>query len=480
MNITRYYLLGKCLFLAVFVLIGTTLLIQGNEALQSVDKESVWSLAATGDSIITRRISVYDDPAFMKWVNVVREADVAFTNLEGQIFRFWEFKGYPAAQHGGGYERGEPEVAEDLKWAGFDLINRANNHTGDWGIEGMLETNRILDRLGLVHAGTGMNLGEASQPKYLETNRGRLALIGLASSFTAASRAGDVRSEVQGRPGLNPLRIERKYQLDRERMMDLRRIVAALGLHLPKSENEPVKFLRNTFVQGSENKVIQKANSRDVDRILRNVRSASKQADYVIVSSHSHESGKTPDDPPKFIIDFARKCVDAGATTFIVHGPHRLRGIEIYKGKPIFYSLGDFIFQYETTEPQGADIYESFGVTDKDALAGDLYDPKGQGKAYSLLKSNYHWWEGVIAVPVFRVHQLIELKFYPVELGHKGPFLSGDGRAQRGTPRIAEGEMAKKIIDLIVKTSERFGTRIVFEDGIGVWKPQAQKTSIQN
>ena len=478
MRIIRNGQLVKLLFLAVFVMNGTILLTQGNEAHQSGNTEPIWSLAATGNSIITRRISVFDDPALMKWVKLVREADVSFTNLEGSLFRLWEFKGYPQAEFGGTQERGSPEMAEELKWAGFDLINRANNHTTDWGVEGMVETNRLLDKLGLVHAGTGMNLGEASQAKYFETKKGRFGLIGLASSFTPMSRAGKVRSEVSGRPGLNPLRVDRRYQLNPERMADLRRIMSALGYRVARQKDGPVRFLGSTFVQGSENKIIQKANSRDVDRILRNVRSASKQADFVIVTSHSHASGKARSDPPEFILDFARKCIDAGATTYIIHGPHQVRGIEIYKGKPIFYGLGDFIFQYETTEPQGSDVYDRYGVFEKDALIGDLNDPDGMGRSYGPLDPE--WWEGILVVPVFRGHQLIELKVYPVELGHKGPFVSGDGRTQRGTPRIAEGKLAKKIIDLVAKLSAPFGTRIVFQDGIGVWKPPTQTKSNQN
>ena len=85
------------------------------------------------------------------------------------------------------------------------------------------------------------------------------------------------------------------------------------------------------------------------------IRNAAKQADFVIVNSHSHESGNTNEEPPPWLIGFIKKCLDAGAVTYIVHGPHRLRGIEIYKGKPIFYSLADFIFQYETEEPVSQD-----------------------------------------------------------------------------------------------------------------------------
>ncbi len=99
---------------------------------------------------------------------------------------------------------------DDLKRVGFDLLNRANNHTTDYGIEGILETSRLLDSLGLVRAGTRMTLSEATQAKYLETGKGRFALIGFASSFSPSTRAGEPRAEIEGRPGLNPLRVDRR------------------------------------------------------------------------------------------------------------------------------------------------------------------------------------------------------------------------------------------------------------------------------
>ena len=94
---------------------------------------------------------------------------------------------------------------------GFDMANFANNHTGDYGIPGMVETMRNLERAGLVHSGAGMNLGRASAPAYLDTKKGRVALIGLASTFghqgaglrsasaeIAQARAAPTRSDSRG------------------------------------------------------------------------------------------------------------------------------------------------------------------------------------------------------------------------------------------------------------------------------------------
>lgn len=459
-------------FLArLFVTVSLVALLPSEAKLRQMSEDPVWSLAATGDSIVTRRIAVYDDPAFRRLLDVIRGADVGFTNLECQLLRLSSFAGYPQAEHGGGYELGPPEAAEDLKWAGFDLVSRANNHTADYGIEGMLETSRSVEKAGLVQAGVGMTAGEAAQAAYLDTGKGRFALISFATTFSPAGRAGEARQEIRGRPGLNALRVQRTYQLSPQDMAAFRGVAAALGVQVPSSNTATLRLGRQLFAPGPDSRTIERLNSLDEDRILRSVRSAARQADYVVVTSHSHESGRTPEEPPPFLVDFARRCLDAGAQMFIVHGPHRVRGIEVYRGKPIFYSLADFIFQYETTEPQGADIYEDFGVEDRLALAGDLYEREHQRDAYGPDPANSHWWESIVAVPVFRKHELVELRLYPIELGHRARALTGDGRSQRGTPRLATEPLAREVITAVARLSAPFGTRILYRDGIGHWEP---------
>ena len=82
----------------------------------------------------------------------------------------------------------------------------------------------------------------------------------------------------------------------------------------------------------------------------------------MIVSLHCHESGANRSVPADFIPIFAKAVIDAGADVFVGHGPHVLRGIEIYKGKPIFYSLSNFIFQNETVLRMPEDSYEQYSL----------------------------------------------------------------------------------------------------------------------
>lgn len=81
------------------------------------------------------------------------------------------------------------------------MVSRANNHTLDWGVEGMRETSRALNENGITHAGAGENLAEAGAARFLETARGRVALVSFATTFETMARACDPAGEAPGRPG---------------------------------------------------------------------------------------------------------------------------------------------------------------------------------------------------------------------------------------------------------------------------------------
>lgn len=454
-------------FTALLSLLGSPLLAQSTSP---IGPETTWTLAAVGDVIMNRRISQFDhpgDPGFHRLAELIRAADAAFMNLEQSVFRLQEFTGWPAAENGGNYEVGSPAILVDLVDMGFDLFNRANNHTTDYGVAGMIATDRLLDEMGLVHAGSGMNLGWASRPGYLDTPKGRVALIGMASSHTPMSRAGSASSEVQGRPGLNPLRLNRRFEATPETMQSLRQVARAYGANPPDDPNSSVRVLNRTVFPGPADRVITTVNEADRERILREVRNAADQADYVVVNSHSHEPGNASITPPEWMEEFAREVIDAGANTMIIHGPHQLRGIEIYKGRPIFYSLANFIFQNETIDPMPADQALRIGL-EADALAKEIYDTRFRvdehGNPTTGFPTSPQWYESVVAVPTFQGDEMIDLRLYPIELSWKAP------RSQRGTPRIAPEPLARKIIEHLAELSKPFGTVIEYRDGVGVWR----------
>jgi poly-gamma-glutamate synthesis protein (capsule biosynthesis protein) len=350
----------------------------------------------------------------------------------------------------------------------------ATNHTIDYGVEGMFETMRLLDQLNLVYAGVGMTAGEAAQAKYLETPKGRIALIGMATSFTPMSRASDPRPEIKGRPGVNALRTTSTNQLAPAQMADLRKLVQATGGTVPESETAAVRFGGATFVQGPENGSVTTVNAVDEERILRSIRNGARQADHVIVYSHSHSMGSENGPAPEHMREFIKKCLDAGADAFIISGPHTLRGVEIHNGKPIFYSLGDFFMQNETIEPVPTDMFEVEGLG-VDALAADYYDTRSRidpktGLATAYYPANQAAWESVVPVATFEGGRVRRIVFYPVDMGFRVP------RPHQGTPRLADPELGQKILERFARMSEVYGTRIVIQGGVGVWEGPAGPT----
>jgi poly-gamma-glutamate capsule biosynthesis protein CapA/YwtB (metallophosphatase superfamily) len=374
-----------------------------------------FTMALTGDAIITRKLSVYREPEFLRMMDLIRGADVAFTNLE---MLFHDYEPYPMHESGGTYMRGDPALVHELVWAGFDMVSMANNHTGDYGVEGMRLTRKYVEEAGLVHAGIGENLHEAREARFVETHGGRVALISVASTFTAHSAASKPKGAVRGRPGLSPLRYTRG----------------------------------DTTAPSPE----------DVEELAAVVRNASALADYVIVTNHSHESGASRPYPADFLVAFSRAMIDAGADVVAGHGPHVLRGIEIYRGKPIFYSLGDFIFQNETLLRLPEENYRPYGLGEDHHVAD--FNAARYANETRGFPTQPEIWESVIAMPRWQGKELVALELHPISLGFGLP------ASQRGRPLPAGRELGRKIINDLVERSQPFGTAIEWReaDGIGV------------
>jgi poly-gamma-glutamate capsule biosynthesis protein CapA/YwtB (metallophosphatase superfamily) len=418
--------------------------------------EDTLTMALTGDSIITMRLSVYREPEFLNMIELIRSADVAFTNLE---MLFHDYEPYPMHESGGTYMRAAPAMAKELAWAGFDMVSRANNHTGDYGVLGMRLTTKYTAEAGLLQAGTGESLAEAREAKFLETAKARVALISCASYFTEHSRAGKSRGDIPARPGLNPLRYSTVHTVTYEELETLRQILERAGLQPPKSGSNLIFYDQN-FVAGDKPGVRTTLNQEDLEEITCVVRNASRLADLTIVTIHAHEGDGDISVPARFLPTFARAMIDAGADVLVGHGPHVLRGIEVYKGKPIFYSLGNFIYQNQTLLRLPYENYEHYKLG-SNAHVADFndarYDFGRKGRPV-----NPEIWKSVIAVPCWRGKELTEIKLYPVSLGF------GKFRTKRGRPMFADPDLSKEIIEDLNHLSKPFGTIIDLREGIGV------------
>lgn len=417
------------------------------------------TLALTGDSIITQRISPFKEPEFTGVIDLVRGADAAFTNLETL---FHDYEAPPSHESGGTWMRTDPPILKDLVWSGFDLVSRANNHAGDFGPVGSQITSRYVREAGLVEAGVGNSLREAREAKFLETPRGRIALISAASTFTPSSRAGNTRGDMPARPGLSPLRFTTTYIVTPERLADLKRVAAELsGQAAPAGDT--LNFGGRRYVSGPVPGQRTEPNKQDLEEIARVVRSAATLSDLVIVSLHCHEGGVNRSVPADFIPIFARAMIDAGADVFVGHGPHVLRGVEIYKGKPILYSLANFIFQNETLLRMPADSYEEYSLGDA-AQAADYLDAR-YDKDRRSFPAEREYWDSVVATSKWEGRKLVELQLHPITLGYQ------TSRADRGRPRLAAGADAARILEMMTTRSKAFGATVVVRGGVGIVTP---------
>ena len=428
------------------------------------------TVVASGDTMITRKLSVFKEERSTALWEIFRRADVGFTNLEMLIHEYEHSPGVA----GGTFTASEPRNLEELKWAGINMVSLANNHHYDYGEGGVLTNLANVRGAGLACAGTGRNLSEARAPGYLDTPNGRVALISTSSTFADAGRATDQRPDLNGSPGLNPLRFNTTHTVDRPAFDELHRISEGLGLEeekarrrsfgfeggaAPDSESE-FDFRGNKFSLGEEFRIETAPNESDVNGNLKWLRDARRMSDWVIVSIHSHEYGRNQEDPPDFLRNFARACIDEGADAFIGHGPHFDKGIEIYNGRPILYSLGNFIFQNDTVTWQPAHNYDMQKL-DLYATPADFYDARTANDTRGF-PADPVYWESVVAECEYTSGVLSGLKLYPIDLGFGRP------RSQRGRPLLAEGEVAQRMLERMQRMSEPFGTVMAIEEGVGV------------
>ena len=425
---------------------------------------------AVGDCIITKRHSNSKEPSFLGLVDMIKASDVAFANLEIMTPRE---PVYPSSESGGGYSGASEFVLDELKWMGFNLYNVANNHSGDFTFKGLVDTTDALSERGMVYAGGGRTLGEARSAGYLDTGAGRAAVLGAAASYTIGSQAGNSRTDFPGRPGLSNLRVERDFVLTAENYAWLKKVDEELGTAWAtdiarKFDFQPgffkegaIKFLGFDFYQGEKAEVRQKANERDIEDICKWIKDARRQADFVVMSLHAH-NGKNGAgnnaEMAEFLPVFAHACVDAGADVFIGHGPHMLRAMEVYKGKPIFYSLGNFLFEYDSIPRHPADAYEKLKLG-PEATPADIFDnwtkyPDGRPKSFM---SDRRFYQTVLPVCDFEDGVLKALSLYPVMLGFDS------GPTKRGAPSLASADEGREILANLAGLSEPFGVKITVE-----------------
>lgn len=442
-------------------------------------------MALTGESLITRPVSMYREPSFCQLVDMIKSADVGFTHAE---MLFHDYENPPSHMSGGTYMRSAPQNIAELQWMGFDMVSTACNHSYDYGEGGVLTNIANLNKFGMPYAGTGRHLAEARAPRYVETAKGRVALLSATTSGPPGGRAGEQRRDVQGRPGSNFLRHTTEYVVDKPTFDALRRISEGLnfeeqkqrrrntGFGAPIPDDTDTQFMLYglwpmyeslswvKFTLGDKFERHSRPNQLDLDGMLQRVRDARRMAQWVICTMHNHESGNTEDEPAEAVQTIMRACIDAGADVFVGHGPHQDRGIEIYHGKPIFYALGDFFLENDTVLLQPHDNMLGQGLS-WEATPADFYDTRSAGETRGQTVVPRRWQSALAMTRWGKGGKFEEIRLHPVDLGYGKP------RHQRGRPVLADGDVAKEILDRFERLSTPFGTKIKREGDVGVIRP---------
>jgi poly-gamma-glutamate synthesis protein (capsule biosynthesis protein) len=436
-----------------------------------------FNMTLVGDNIIYTPATVHQgNPKFMSAVNEIRTGDAAFANLETVMPG-------PTAYPGGAPRSenlfADPAILKELQWIGFNLFGTSNNHSMDYGVQGVLDTIQTLRQGGAIYAGTGVDLGHARAAGYLSTPHGRVSLVACASTFPQDSPAGQTRPDIRGRPGLNPLRYDTRYRVsaaDFEALKKLNDDLKMMATPGGSNANPTLTFVfppsgpsgnygtYATFEQSEKPGVYTTPDRSDMAGLTHSIEDARYFSDYVVASIHAHEGipGQKAGEveiPAQFVEAYAHAAIDAGADVFVGSGPHVLRGIEIYKGKVIFYSLGSFIMEDLIVEPESATMYDKYNMG-LDELSSKVHNARSDyGRKDELSWPRY--WQSAIAHVVFRDGRPSDIKLTPVVLGFG--YRAVDG----GWPELAEGAEATQILEHLQKLSEPYGTKIAISNGVG-------------
>lgn len=391
---------------------------------------------AAGDAIIGRRIQS-DFEGYGELHNFIMQGDARFFNLETTLN--YEGDCFASQFSGGTYLRTDPAVLDDLKAFGFNMTTFNNNHAFDYSFEGFAKTLEYVNASGLVHAGVGRNLAEASAPKYLETTNGRVALIAVNTSFSPPMMAGIQTERIQGRPGINGIRSEKVSVISQTDMEALQNIAARTGINayheilVREGYEKPFpadkfSYGGEAFCVGDEVGIRTTLHEGDMSRLERSIHEAKLQADYIMISVHSHQiSGDQKETPSDLLVDLAHRAIDAGADAVVGHGPHLLRPIEVYRERPIFYSLGDFILQLYNVEFAPAEMYEKNGVS-LGETTHELLRARSRDFTIGLMEQQV-MFETVVPYWETEGGRLTKLTLLPVMLNKEGK------RSQIGLPR---------------------------------------------
>lgn len=408
---------------------------------------NTFNIAVTGQSLIKHDIRGVDTPGFRKAREILGQADLSFTNFESTIL----------GSHGGWPMKGaffgcsQPVVLDTLQALGFQALSLSNNHAFDLGPSGILSTSEEVERRGFLHAGIGRNHTAAGRPGKGSFGGRNVALVamdgGPGPDFMYAGDAAPGRPE---RPGVNRLRVTKVVDVDDNAFEQLRRVRDKVGYTRMDLGNDSqpddtphvdpeaeISIARAIFRRSDKVGRNMTVDEIDTARHLAAISSAAEGGNLVIAYLHHHHWASDWYQVPEWVGAFAKKCIDAGAAMFVSHGAPVLQPVEIYRHRPIFYSLGNFIFHVRSEKSPW--------------MAREV-------------------WESVIGLCSFGDDgKLVEMSFHPIIIGGAEQSRT-DALEQRLAPELARGDDAERILMRFQEHSAKVGTKIEISGNSAVWK----------
>ena len=204
--------------------------------------------------------------------------------------------------------RAPSALAPALADAGFTMMSFAGNHCLDWGYDAFDDTLRHMADAGVLLAGAGTTLSDAFTPVIQRHDGVRIAMIAASSILPEGYAA---RTD---KPGCAPLRAHTFYE--------------------QIEHDQP----------GTPARIRSHADRADLATLLASIRSARASAGIVLVSLH-WGIHMVRGSLAEYQIEVAHAAIEAGADAILGHHPHLMKGIGFHRGKPIFYSLGNFAIE---------------------------------------------------------------------------------------------------------------------------------------
>lgn len=409
-------------------------------------------VASAGDVHISQPVVKRMSPQLLE---ALRSADVTVGNLEQNI----------------GVR--PKDLAQDLAAMGFDMMAPGEEDTA----EAQELWKRYLGEVDIKIAGAGPTLTEARRPALKETARGMVAFLhACPGDYLCGESATNGGGPRPAKPGVNGLGLTvwntvTQQQFDqllaiRDSILARRTepgVLTPSGLPPAEAPGRLILFGVRYMVAEKPGEIHYELTPADEQAQILEIRNAKEISDFTIFHMHVHQNRfafqqySLDNYPPDFMQPFIHKLIDNGLDMYVGSGNHSMQGIEIYKGRPIFYNQGN---------------------VGNDVSRPDVVNPNPQGlTGPEFGERMFSYWmgdnsdEAYIARTTYKDGRLAEIRLYPVDSG-----LGTRPWSQQNIPMTPSPARARAILEKLQKYSEPFGTRISIENNIGIIRVPPEAT----